>query len=87
MTTLAPSFLIGFTSFLQVTTTLTKSRMNSKFDQIRTLELPHLAALERLEFMANLDDEILCSEIELCFDAQVSLFYQVDEVRYMIVKT
>ena len=46
--TLAPSVLIGSSSFLKVTRTTIKSRKNSKFGQIelRTVEL---AALERLE--------------------------------------
>ena len=48
MTTLAPSFLIGSSSFLQATRKLIISRMGSKFSRIRpgTYELP---ALERLE--------------------------------------
>ena len=48
MTTLAPSFLIGSSSYLQVTRTSISSRTSSKFAQIgpRTAEL---AALERLE--------------------------------------
>ena len=48
MTSLAPSFLIGSSSFLPVTRTTTKARMGSKFGQIRPwiVELP---ALERLE--------------------------------------
>ena len=48
VTTLAPSFLIGYSSYLQVTRTSITSRMSSKFGQIgpRTAEL---AALERLE--------------------------------------
>ena len=48
MTTLAPSFLICSSLFLQVTKTTIKSRMGSKFGRIRpgTYEL---AALERLE--------------------------------------
>ena len=47
VTTLAPSFLIGSTSFLQ-TSKLIISQMGSKFSRIRpgTYELP---ALERLE--------------------------------------
>ena len=46
--TLAPSFLIGSSSFLQVTRTTIKSLKSSKFDQILplTAELP---ALERQE--------------------------------------
>ena len=46
--TQAPSFLIGSSSYLQVTRTFITSRTSSKFDQIgpRTAEL---AALERLE--------------------------------------
>ena len=48
MTTLAPSFLIGSSLFLQVTRTAIISRMDSKFSKIGpgTYEL---AALERLE--------------------------------------
>ena len=48
MTTLAPSFLIGSSLFLQVTRTTIKSWMGSKLGSIlgRTYEL---AALERLE--------------------------------------
>ena len=48
VTTLAPSFLIGSSSFLQALRTPIKSRMGSKFGRIRsgTNELP---ALERLK--------------------------------------
>ena len=48
VSTLAPSFLIGYSSYLQVTRTSITSRTSSKFGQIgpRTAEL---AALERLE--------------------------------------
>ena len=48
VTTLAPSFLIGSSSFLQATSKLIISLMGSKFSRIRlgTYELP---ALERLE--------------------------------------
>ena len=48
VTTLAPSFLIGSSSYLQVTRTFITSRKSSKFGQIgpRTAEF---AALERLE--------------------------------------
>ena len=48
MSTLAPSFLIRSSSYLQVTRTSIRSRTSSKFGQIgpRTAEL---AALERLE--------------------------------------
>ena len=53
MSTLAPSFLIGSSSHLQVTRTFIISRTSSKFDQIgpRTVEL---AALERLENLHRL---------------------------------
>ena len=53
MTTLAPSFLICSSLFLQVTRTIIKSRMGSKFGRIRpgTYEL---AALERLENLHRL---------------------------------
>ena len=48
VTTLAPSFFIGFSSYLQVMKTSIRSQKSSKFGQIgsRTAEL---AALERLE--------------------------------------
>ena len=48
MTTLAPSFLIGSSLFLQVTRTTITSQMGSKFSKFQpgTYEL---AALERLE--------------------------------------
>ena len=48
VTTLAPLFLIGSSSYLQVMRTSIRSRTSSKFSQIeqRTAEL---AALERLE--------------------------------------
>ena len=48
VTTLAPSFLIGSSSYLQVTRTSMTSRTSSNFGQIgpRSAEL---AALERLE--------------------------------------
>ena len=48
VTTLAHSFLIGSSSFLQATSKPMKSRMGSKFSRIRpgTYDLP---ALERLE--------------------------------------
>ena len=48
VSTLAPSFLIGSSSYLQVMRTFITSRTSSKFDQIgpRTAEL---AALERLK--------------------------------------
>ena len=39
MTTLAPSFLICSSLFLQVTRTTIKSRMGSKFGRIRVMEL------------------------------------------------
>ena len=47
VTTLAPSFLIGSSSFLQATRKLIISQMGSKFSRIRpgTYELP---AIERL---------------------------------------
>ena len=48
MTTLAPSFLIGSSFFLQVTRTTIISRMGSKFGRIRP-ETYELAALEHLE--------------------------------------
>ena len=46
--TLAPSFLIGSSSFLQVTRTTVKSSISSKFDQIHPCTA-ELAALDRLK--------------------------------------
>ena len=46
--TLAPSFLIGSSSFLQVTRTTIKFWTSSKFDQIRPWTA-ELAVIERLE--------------------------------------
>ena len=48
MTTLAPSFLICSSLFLQVTRTTIKSRMGSKLGRIQPGDY-ELAALERLE--------------------------------------
>ena len=48
MNTLAPSFLIGSSSYLQVTRTTIISRTSSNLGQIR-LRTAELAALERLE--------------------------------------
>ena len=48
VTTLAPSFLIGSSSFLQATKTPIKSWMSSKLGSIRRRTY-ELAALERLE--------------------------------------
>ena len=48
MTTLAPSFLIGSSSFLQVTRPTIKALMGSKFGQIGPATV-ELAALEHLK--------------------------------------
>ena len=48
MTTLAPSFLVGSSLFLQVTRTLIRSRMGLKLGSIRRRTY-EFAALERLE--------------------------------------
>ena len=48
MNTLAPIFLIGSSSFLQVMRTVIRSRMSSKFGKIRPWTA-ELAALERLK--------------------------------------
>ena len=48
MTTLAPSFLIGSSSYLQITRTFIVSRTSSKFGQIG-LRTAELAAIECLE--------------------------------------
>ena len=61
MTTLAPLFLIGSFSFLQLTRTTIKSQMVSKFSQVRPRTV-ELAALELLE-KKNID-----SKWEKCCD-------------------
>ena len=48
MITLATSFLIGSSSFLQVTRTCIKARMSSNFGQIMPLNT-ELTAIERIE--------------------------------------
>ena len=48
MTTLATSFLIGSSSYLQVTRTTITSQMSSNLGQVRS-QIAELAALERLE--------------------------------------
>ena len=55
VTTLAPSFLLGSSSFLQVTTTTINSRMSLKFGQIRpwTVELAALECLEKSPYTYN----------------------------------
>ena len=55
MTTLAPSFLICSSLFLQVTRTIIKSRMGSKFGRIRpgTYELAALECLEKSPLTYN----------------------------------
>ena len=51
MTTLAASFLIGSSLFLQVMRTTIKSQMGSKFGKIRpgTVELAVLESLEKFQ--------------------------------------
>ena len=48
MTTLVPSFLVGFPSFLQVTRPTIKARMSLNFGKIPSLTF-EVAALERLK--------------------------------------
>ena len=50
MNTLAPSFLIGSSSFLQVTRTCIQAWVSSNFEQIPP-PTPELSALERLKKM------------------------------------
>ena len=55
VTTTAPSFLIGSSSFLQTTSKPIVSRMGSKFSRIRpgTYELPALERLEKSPYTNN----------------------------------
>ena len=48
MNTLAPTFLTGFSSFLQVTRTVIRSRMISKFGEVEPWTA-ELAVIERLK--------------------------------------
>ena len=59
VTTLAPSFLIGSSSFLQATRTSIKSQMGSKYGQIGLWTM-ELAARERLESQRLIIVEMLC---------------------------
>ena len=67
MNTLAPSFLIRSSSFLQVTRTCTKAWMSSNFGQIPP-PTPELSALGRLKNLCSLAPSFLIGS---------SLFLQV----------
>ena len=76
MTTLAPSFLIGSSSFLQATRTLIKSRKGSKLGSIRRRTY-ELAALERLENPHNLYGRNVVTTLVPTFSNGSSSFLQV----------
>ena len=61
MFTLAPSFLIGSSSYLQVTRTSIISRTSSKFGQIgpRTAELAALERLEKYPYTYNGENDVI----------------------------
>ena len=61
MSTLAPSFLIGSSSYLQVTRTSIRSRTSSKFGQIgpRTAELAALERLEKSPYTYNGENDVI----------------------------
>ena len=77
MTTLAPSFLIGPSSSLQLIRTSITSQMSSKFGQIglRTVEL---AALEHLEkSLQTYNGKIVVPTLAPSFLIEASVFLQV----------
>ena len=77
MTTLAPSFLIGSSSYLQVMRTSITSRMSSKFGQIGSWTA-ELAALERLEnSLLTYNGRNLVNTLAPSFLNQSSSFLQV----------
>ena len=77
VSTLAPSFLIGSSSYLQVTSTSIISRTSSNFGQIRP-KTAELAALERLKkFPYTYNGENLVSTLALSFLIGSSSFLQV----------
>ena len=61
MSTLAPSFLIGSSSYLQVTRTSIRSRTSSKFGQIgpRTAELAALERFEKFPYTYNGENDVI----------------------------
>ena len=68
MATLAPSFLIRSSSFLQVTRTTKTSRMSSNFNQIR-LRTAELGDTERLEkFLITYNGRNVVATIAFIFD-------------------
>ena len=77
VSTLAPSFLIGSSSYLQVTRTTIKSRTSSNFSQIRP-RTAELAALERLKKLpSTYNGENLVSTLAPSFLIGSSSFLQV----------
>ena len=79
VSTLAPSFLIGLSSFLQVTRTTIKSRMSLKFGWIQpwTAELAALDQFKKslnllLENYSKYFDDLLSGERSLPFGLLVS---------------
>ena len=77
MNTLAPSFLIGSSSYLQVTRTSITSRTSLKFGQIgpRTAELAALECLEKSPYTYNGSN--LVNTLAPSFLIRSSLFLQV----------
>ena len=77
VSTLAPSFLIGSSSYLQVTRTSIMSRTSSNFSQIRPWTA-ELAALERLKKVPlTYNGENLVSTLASSFLTGSSTFMQV----------
>ena len=75
MSTLAPSFLIGSFSYLQVTRTSITSRTSSKFVQIgpRTAELAVLERLEKSPLTYNGENDVITFS-PLFFDRILFIF-------------
>ena len=77
MNTLAPSFLIGSSSYLQVMRTIITTRTSSKFGQIRprTAELAALGRLEKSPY--TYDGRNIVNTLAPTFLNRLSSFLQV----------
>ena len=78
VTTLAPSFFIGSSSFLQATSKPIISRMGSKSSRIRpgTYELPALERLKKSSYTYN-GRNVVTSLVLLIFDGSSSFLHSI----------
>ena len=73
MNTLAPSFLIGSSSFLQVTRTCMKAWMSSNFGKFATELLPLIDV--RIEFLLNILKTNKLIKTKFCINIIVDKIY------------